>query len=157
MAEKQYVQPEDHLGNTFVFPSEAKVVKMEDGTTVEETIRSIKQAQTDAAQSLEDVVQDMEDMSLSMESSKSKTYQMTMAAAGWTGDAAPYSIDLTVEGVTATNNVDIIPQASTEDQIDAWLGLGYMLGSQTEGKVTIKSWGDKPAVDIPITVIVRGD
>ena len=91
------------------------------------------------------------------EPNKSHNYQMTMEAAGWIGDAAPYSIDLTVEGVTATNNVDIIPQASAEDQIDAWVGLGYMLGSQTEGKVTIKSWGDKPAVDIPITVIVRGD
>ena len=68
-----------------------------------------------------------------------------------------YSINLTIEGVTATSNVDIIPQASTEDQIDAWLGLSYMLGSQAEGKVTIKSWGDKPTVDIPITVIVRGD
>lgn len=157
MAEKQYVQPQDHLGNTFVFPSEAKVVEMEDGTTVEETIKTIKKAQTEAAQSLEDVVQDMEDMSLSMESSKSKTYQMTMSAASWTGDAAPYSIDLTVDGVTDTSNVDIIPQAANEDQIDAWLGLGYMLGSQAEGKVTIQSWGDKPTVDIPITVIVRGD
>ena len=157
MAEKQYVQPEDHLGNRLVFSTEAKAVKMEDKSSVEEAIQTIKQAQDDAAKSLEDVVQDMEDMTLSMEASKSKTYQMTMVAASWTGDAVPYSIELTVEGVTATSNVDIIPQASTEEQIDAWLGLSYMLGSQAEEKVTIQSWGDKPTVDIPITVIVRGD
>ncbi len=111
---------------------------------------------TDAEGVVEDAQNAAEEV-IGEKADKSKTYQMTMSAASWTGDAAPYSIDLTVEGVTDTSNVDIIPQASTDEQIDAWLGLSYMLGSQTEGKVTIQSWGDKPAVDIPITVIVRGD
>lgn len=111
---------------------------------------------TDAEGVVEDAQNAAEEV-IGEKADKSKTYQMTMSAASWTGDAAPYSIELSVTGVTDTSNVDIIPQASTEEQIDAWLGLSYMLGSQAEEKVTIQSWGDKPTVDIPITVIVRGD
>ena len=88
---------------------------------------------------------------------KATEYDMTLAAASWTGDTAPYSIALSVAKATETNNIDIIPQASEANTIEAWQGLGYMLGTQAEGSVTIQAWGDKPSVDIPIKVIVRGD
>lgn len=88
---------------------------------------------------------------------KSTEYDMTLEAASWTGDTAPYSITLSVAKATATNNIDIIPQASESTAIEAWQGLGYMLGTQSAGKVTLQAWGDKPSVDIPVKVIVRGD
>ena len=88
---------------------------------------------------------------------KSTEYNMNLPAASWTGTTAPYSITLSVAKATATNNIDIIPQASELTAIEAWQGLGYMLGTQAAGSVTIQAWGDKPSVDIPIKVIVRGD
>ena len=89
--------------------------------------------------------------------SKSKEYDKTLSASNWIGDTAPYSITLSVTGVTATNNVDVIPQASETDAIEAWKNLGYMKGSQSVGSIIIQAWGEKPSVDIPIKVIVRGD
>lgn len=88
---------------------------------------------------------------------KSTEYNMTLAAASWTGDTAPYSITLSVAKATTTNNIDIIPQASTADAIESWQALGYMLGTQEEGSITIQAWGDKPTADIPVKVIIRGD
>lgn len=88
---------------------------------------------------------------------KSTNMNTSLPATAWTGDSIPFSISISVPGATSTNNIDIIPQASTDEQIDAWQGLGYMIGTQSEDSITLKSWGDKPAVDIPITVIVRGD
>ena len=54
---------------------------------------------TDAEGVVEDAQNAAEEV-IGEKADKSKTYQMTMSAASWTGDAAPYSIDLTVEGVT---------------------------------------------------------
>ena len=89
--------------------------------------------------------------------SKSITINTDLLSANWIGDATPFSITIAVPSVTENNNVDIISRANTYQEIEAWGNLGYMIGSQSDGSITIQSYGFKPTVDIPISIVVRGD
>ena len=82
----------------------------------------------------------------------------TIAAANWTGEAAPYVNVIIVEGVTESSIVDIsLSSAATQEQAKAWMAGQLADGGQEAGKVTVKAFGGKPESDIPVTVIVRGD
>ena len=81
-----------------------------------------------------------------------------MAASSWSGTAAPYTITLSVPGATATNNIEIVPPGDlTTTQAEAYMGASILNGTQEEGSITLKAYGDKPTIDIPIEIIVRGD
>ena len=82
--------------------------------------------------------------------------QATITAAGWTGEDVPYENILTVEGVTAGSIVEVTLQACpTEEQVTACAGAMLVDGGQADGSITLRAMGDKPEVDIPITVIIR--
>lgn len=88
----------------------------------------------------------------------SETVTATLLAASWTGDAAPYSYALTVSGVTATSNQEVLPALNiTAEQLEALQSANIQDGGQAANTMTLKAYGDKPTVDIPIRVIKRGD
>lgn len=88
----------------------------------------------------------------------SETVTATLLAASWTGDAAPYSYTLTVSGVTATSNQEVLPALNiTAEQLKALQSANIQDGGQAANTMTLKAYGDKPTVDIPIRVIKRGD
>lgn len=120
---------------------------------VDEELKKATEEMTNVVENAKAAAQEV----LKNKADKSTEYSMILEAASWTGDTAPYSITLSVEKATTTNNIDIIPQASTADAIESWQALGYMLGTQEEGSITIQAWGDKPTADIPVKVIIRGD
>lgn len=82
----------------------------------------------------------------------------TLTAAGWTGSAAPYSQDVTIVEVTATNYYEIIPDPSaTKDQRAMLQAANFGHGSQSAGHAIILADGDKPTADLPVVFIIRGD
>lgn len=88
----------------------------------------------------------------------SETVTATLLAASWTGDAAPYSYALTVSGVTATSNQEVLPALNiTAEQLEALQGANIQDGGQAANSMTLKAYGDKPTIDLPIRVIKRGD
>ena len=88
----------------------------------------------------------------------SETVTATLLAARWTGNAAPYSYTLTVSGVTATSNQEVLPALNiTAEQLEALQGANIQDGGQAENSMTLKAYGDKPTIDLPIRVIKRGD
>lgn len=88
----------------------------------------------------------------------SETVTATLLAANWTGDAAPYSYALTVSGVTATSNQEVLPALNiTAEQLEALQGANIQDGGQAANSMTLKAYGDKPTIDLPIRVIKRGD
>lgn len=90
--------------------------------------------------------------------SKSISVISTLTAAGWSGSTAPYSQTITVAAVTATSANEILPGASvTADQLASLQSANLQDGGQATGSITVKAYGDKPSIDIPIRVIVRGD
>jgi myosin heavy subunit len=95
---------------------------------------------------------------LTAKSDKSSLVPITLSASGWTGDAAPYSQQISVEGVTATSANEVLPDASiTADQLEAFQDANIQDGGQEAGKITLLAFGDKPSIDLPVRVIVRGD
>lgn len=86
---------------------------------------------------------------------KSKEVSVTVPATGWTGSEAPYTNTLTIEDVTATNDISVIPRFTwTAAQAEAWAGAMILSGDQAAGSLTLKAYGDKPEIDIDITVMI---
>lgn len=82
----------------------------------------------------------------------------TLSASSWTGDSAPYTYTLAVNGVTATSNQELLPALNiTEEQLTALQAANIQDGGQAANSVTLTAFGDKPTIDLPIRVIVRGD
>lgn len=90
-------------------------------------------------------------------SKRSTTSTVTLSASTWSGSSAPYSYVLSVEGVTATNIIEINYASSASDAaIEAYQGAGLKDGGQSDGRITLLAT-EKPTVNIPITIIVRND
>lgn len=76
----------------------------------------------------------------------------------WTGDSTPYKQTINIDGVTPTSVVEIsLPPNSTIIQINDAKALGLQDGGQTDGQITLLSYGVLNTVDISINVVVRGD
>jgi hypothetical protein len=85
---------------------------------------------------------------------KSTSATATLLASSW----ADKSYTLSVSGVTATSNQEILPSLNiTKEQLEALQAANIQDGGQASGKITLKAFGDVPTVDIPIRVILRGD
>ena len=83
--------------------------------------------------------------------------QSNIPATGWTGEKAPFENTIAVENLKATDNVEITidPEASLL-QVNMYLNAIFCGGETTDGNVTVKAYGEKPDVDIPIYIIWRG-
>lgn len=89
---------------------------------------------------------------------KSTLVTTTLMANGWTGSTAPYCQTLSISAVTATSANEILSGANiTADQLAAMESANLQDGGQATGSLTIRAYGDKPIIDIPVRVIVRGD
>lgn len=84
------------------------------------------------------------------------TYSASLTSTGWTGDAAPYTQEVTVTGITAADTplVDIVQtgtEATDEPMREAWGVVTRIVAGA--GKVTAYA-SEKPAVNIPIQLKV---
>lgn len=87
----------------------------------------------------------------------SKTVNFTLAAAGWTGTAAPYTQTVTATGVTASSNGTVgIADNATDAQWLAAAKAQIRKSAQAANSLTVKAYGEKPTVDIPCSVIIVG-
>ena len=87
----------------------------------------------------------------------STTTEVTLAAASWSGNSAPYTYTLTVNGVTDTSTQEIVFATSINlDQLTAGQNANIQDGGQSANTIVLKAWGEKPTVDLPIRVIMRG-
>lgn len=89
---------------------------------------------------------------------KSDPVTATLLAASWTGDDAPYTYTLSVTSVTTTSNQEYLPALDiTTEQLKALQAANIQDGGQAAGTVTLKAFGTKPTIDLPIRIIKRGD
>lgn len=85
------------------------------------------------------------------------TLSVTLASASWTGDAAPYTYTISNSAITATSNQELSPATDiTADQLSALQAANIIDGGQAAGSMTLKAFGEKPSVDIPVRIIVKG-
>ena len=65
-------------------------------------------------------------------------------------------ISLSSVGLTGNSQIDIGPGvASTNEQYKALLAASLCGGSISGNNLTIRAWGQKPTINIPITITVR--
>lgn len=86
------------------------------------------------------------------------TVTATLLASGWIGSEAPFVYTLAIAGVTATSYQELLPAVNiTAEQLKALQAANITDGGQAAGTMTLKAYGKKPAVDIPIRVIKEGE
>lgn len=86
------------------------------------------------------------------------TVTATLLAASWTGSEAPFVYTLAIAGVTATSYQELLPAVDiTAEQLTALQAANITDGGQAAGTMTLKAYGKKPTVDIPIRVIKEGE
>ena len=87
----------------------------------------------------------------------SKLVNATLTASSWRGSSAPYTYNLTVTGVTANTNQDILPGLNiSASQLEQLQAANIQDGGQTTNRITLKAFGEKPTSNLPIRVIIRG-
>lgn len=78
-----------------------------------------------------------------------------MSSGSWGGSSAPYIYTVTVNGITANSDIQIVPDPSiTSSAASAFMGAGIITGSQTTNSITLKAFYVKPTVNIPIVIMV---
>lgn len=83
---------------------------------------------------------------------------MTASAANWTGDDAPYSNTIAVQGITEKNIIDVGASAlASDEQLQEMAKAAILKIAQGVDSLTLYSYGTKPESDFPISVIIRGD
>ena len=77
---------------------------------------------------------------------------------GWVGDYAPYTINISIDGVLENSDVQITPILEmTLEQLDAWENLRLYAGKTYDGYITLKANGFKPSVEIPLEVLIGAE
>lgn len=81
----------------------------------------------------------------------------SLTAAGWTGDAAPYTQAVSLEGVAATAHLIIgLAPTVTAAQVEAAAAAQLLATAQAAGSVTISAFGEKPTEALPILIMEVG-
>lgn len=76
----------------------------------------------------------------------------------WTGSSAPYTQEHNFAGSTSASVIEIVlPSTATVEQVAQFQQLNLQDGGQGVGTFTLKAFGDKNTIPIPIKVIKRGD
>lgn len=77
---------------------------------------------------------------------------------GWSGSQAPYTQTIAASGVTEASTVVIdVDSTATAEQLDAYINAKIIDGGQTADSITLKAFGDKPTVAVPIKILIIGD
>lgn len=90
-----------------------------------------------------------------------KTVKDTSISIGtsWSGSSAPYTQNIPCDSLSSASNVIEIslPPSATAQQVEQFNALMLQDGGQTASTFTLRAFGTKNTVEIPITVIVRKD
>lgn len=81
----------------------------------------------------------------------------TLVASAWEGTTAPFTQTISVEGMTsATQGTVNVSESATDEQFRAAAYAILRKTAQGTNSITVKAYGEKPTVDIPLTVIMGG-
>jgi len=88
----------------------------------------------------------------------STLHHVNLLASGWQGSTPPFSYNINLVGITSTSLQQILPETNmTDEQENTLIDLDLREGVQSNNVFSILTYGEKPAIDIPIRVIIRGD
>lgn len=88
---------------------------------------------------------------------RSTKVNLTLYASSWS-TAKKYTVSNA--NITATSAVELLPRENngiTQAQLEALSGAMIVGGTQAAGSIQLVALGDKPTIDIPVTIIIRRD
>ena len=88
---------------------------------------------------------------------RSSKVNLTLYASSWSTEKK-YTVSNA--NITATSAVELLPRENngiTQAQMEALSGAMIVGGTQAAGSIQLIALGDKPTIDIPITLIIRRD
>lgn len=88
---------------------------------------------------------------------RSSKVNLTLYASSWS-TAKKYTVSNA--NITATSAVELLPRENngiTQAQLEALSGAMIVGGTQAAGSIQLVALGDKPTIDIPVTIIIRRD
>ena len=91
---------------------------------------------------------------ISGKANRYKSRSATLYYYSWNGSSAPYTYTISVNGVTSTNDVQVILNFTSPSVATAWMNAAIVNGTQSTNSITLYAYGKKPASNIPITVLV---
>lgn len=97
------------------------------------------------------------DTVLSQKADHSVMVSATLLASAWAGVDAPYTQELSVEGLLEnTNGIINVAHNATITERDVAREAMLAVSGQENGKLTIAADGEMPEVDIPVYIILIG-
>lgn len=92
---------------------------------------------------------------LGKKANRSIVVAAVLLASAWIGNKAPFSQELNVEGMTETQNGIIsVAQSASAGQRNAARNATLCLIGQSAGKLVVAADGDKPDVNIPVSIVL---
>lgn len=88
---------------------------------------------------------------------RSSKVNLTLYASSWSTEKK-YTVSNA--NITATSAVELLPRENngiTQAQMEALSGAMIVGGTQAAGSIQLVALGDKPTIDIPVTLIIRRD
>lgn len=97
------------------------------------------------------------DAALGEKANSSVAVNATLLASAWAGVNAPYTQEITIAGLTASQNgtISVAHNATAEQREIAREAMLSVIG-QEDGKLTIAADGEMPEFDIPVYIILLG-
>ena len=97
------------------------------------------------------------DTALGQKANSSQAVNATLLASAWAGVDAPFTQEITVAGLSATQNGSIsIAHNATAGQREIAREAMLSVIGQSDGKLIIAADGEMPELDIPVYIILLG-
>lgn len=88
---------------------------------------------------------------------KATTITETLNTANWIGTKAPFSQIISISSVKADSYIELtVPSNITLEQIEAYQSACIASGTVNNGSITVNAYGEKPSINLPLLIIVRG-
>lgn len=81
----------------------------------------------------------------------------TLKSADWSGDTSPFSQTILVDSVNADSYVELtVPSNISLGEVESYQSACIISGTVNNGSITVNAYGEKPSINLPLLIIVRG-
>lgn len=81
----------------------------------------------------------------------------TLKSADWSGDTSPFSQTISVDSVNADSYVELtVPSNIALGEVESYQSACIISGIVNNGSITVNAYGEKPSINLPLLIIVRG-
>lgn len=89
---------------------------------------------------------------------KVKQFNKIITPSNWVGSIAPYTLTIVNENIKELSEITInLTNNMSAAEIQAYQSANIFGGIQTNGSLELKAYGDKPTINIPLTVLIGGE